>query len=132
MPLTRFPFIPLSLPSHPLSFPSHFPLTTSPFAISPPHSVLLTKPALLLMDESTSALDTVNEAALYDQLRKSGVTFISVGHRPTLVDFHDTVLYMERTLDGEGGEGTPQGARWELKSSAEAREQLKALAAMTN
>lgn len=88
--------------------------------------VLLTKPALLLMDESTSALDTVNEAALYKELRHSGVTFISVGHRPTLVDFHDTVLYMER--DGEAG----KGARWQLKSSEDARDQLKALAALTN
>ena len=88
--------------------------------------MLLTKPALLLMDESTSALDTGNEAALYEELRRSGITFISVGHRPTLVDFHDSVLYMER--DGEGG----KGATWQLKSSGEAREQLKALAALTN
>lgn len=47
--------------------------------------VLLSKPRLLLMDESTSALDTGNEAALYAALGKSGITYVSVGHRPSLV-----------------------------------------------
>lgn len=47
--------------------------------------VLLSKPRLLLMDESTSALDTGNEAALYAALGESGITYVSVGHRPSLV-----------------------------------------------
>ncbi len=43
--------------------------------------VLLSKPKLVLMDESTSALDTANERRLYQALRDAGITFVSVGHR---------------------------------------------------
>jgi vitamin B12/bleomycin/antimicrobial peptide transport system ATP-binding/permease protein len=53
-----------------------------------PHNmgrVLLSKPRLVLMDESTSALDTGNEAALYAALGAQGITYVSVGHRPSLV-----------------------------------------------
>ena len=53
--------------------------------------VVLSKPRLVLMDESTSALDVDNESRLYSLLRDRGVTFVSVGHRPTLADFHDQV-----------------------------------------
>ena len=53
--------------------------------------VVLSKPRLVLMDESTSALDVDNESRLYSLLRERGVTFVSVGHRPTLADFHDQV-----------------------------------------
>lgn len=41
------------------------------------------------MDESTSALDTGNEAALYAALGAAGITYVSVGHRPSLV--HDAL-----------------------------------------
>ncbi|KAK9808588.1 hypothetical protein WJX72_000137 [[Myrmecia] bisecta] len=57
--------------------------------------VLLARPRLVLMDESTSALDTSNEALLYAALRQDGITYISVGHRPTLRDFHQTVLRLK-------------------------------------
>ena len=43
--------------------------------------MLLSKPKLVLMDESTSALDTANERLLYQTLRAAGITFVSVGHR---------------------------------------------------
>ena len=36
--------------------------------------VLLTKPKLVLMDESTSALDTDNEAFLFKALQEAGIT----------------------------------------------------------
>jgi ABC-type uncharacterized transport system fused permease/ATPase subunit len=39
-----------------------------------------------------SALDVDNEAYLYGQMRAAGITFISVGHRPSLVQFHSRVL----------------------------------------
>lgn len=54
--------------------------------------VLLAQPRLVLMDESTSALDTANEALLYDALSTAGISYVSVGHRPTLVNFHSRVL----------------------------------------
>lgn len=50
--------------------------------------LLLSKPQLVLLDESTSALDEANEAHLYQQIEKAGITYISVGHRRTLYDFH--------------------------------------------
>jgi vitamin B12/bleomycin/antimicrobial peptide transport system ATP-binding/permease protein len=56
--------------------------------------VLLANPALVLLDESTSALDTRNEARLYGVLKDRGAAFISVGHRDSLRQFHDQVLDM--------------------------------------
>ena len=56
--------------------------------------VLLANPALVLLDESTSALDTTNESRLYGILKERGMTFISVGHRDSLRPFHDQVLEM--------------------------------------
>lgn len=56
--------------------------------------VLLANPALVLLDESTSALDTANEERLYGILKDRGVAFISVGHRDSLRQFHGQVLDM--------------------------------------
>lgn len=51
---------------------------------------------MLLLDEATSALDEASEAALYRLLRERlpETTFISIGHRNTLVDLHDRVLHL--------------------------------------
>lgn len=54
--------------------------------------LLLVRPRYAVLDEATSALDVKNEARLYRQLQESGTTFVSVGHRPSLVNFHDKVL----------------------------------------
>jgi ABC-type uncharacterized transport system fused permease/ATPase subunit len=68
--------------------------------------VLVNRPRLCILDEATSALDMVAEARMYHLLqnmaRKSfihggklsapGLTYISVGHRPSLVAFHDKRL----------------------------------------
>lgn len=61
--------------------------------------LLLTAPKYAILDEATSALDITNEALLYDQLRESKMTFVSVGHRPSLLAYHDNVL----ELLGAGG-----------------------------
>ncbi|HET9375485.1 MAG TPA: ABC transporter ATP-binding protein/permease [Chthoniobacterales bacterium] len=56
--------------------------------------ILLAAPMLLFLDEATSGLDEPWEARLYSLLR-SGTwrpTVISVGHRSTLLKFHDDVL----------------------------------------
>lgn len=60
--------------------------------------ILLSKPDLVLMDESTSALDAANERILYGALKQAGITFVSVGHRPSLTSFHERILL----LDGQG------------------------------
>jgi putative ATP-binding cassette transporter len=68
--------------------------------------LLLAETSFAVLDEATSALDSANEASLYNHLRRSEATFISVGHRPSLVEYHDLVL----ELTGNGG--------WRLLSSA--------------
>jgi putative ATP-binding cassette transporter len=54
--------------------------------------LLLTRPRYAVLDEATSALDVTNEALLYGLLKQAGATFVSVGHRPSLLTYHDAVL----------------------------------------
>lgn len=56
--------------------------------------LLLAKPYLILMDESTSALDEDNEAHLYRLIEDAGVTYVSVGHRRSLFDHHNKILHI--------------------------------------
>lgn len=49
-------------------------------------------PHYAVLDEATSALDVPNEKRLYQQLQTAGITYISVGHRPTLIAYHKRVL----------------------------------------
>ena len=50
-------------------------------------------PRLIILDEATSALDLTNEALLYEALgRLPQATYISVGHRPSLLRFHASRL----------------------------------------
>ena len=74
--------------------------------------VLVNQPRFVILDEATSALDMV-EAKMYQLLRKraqkklvngsglskAGLTYVSVGHRPSLLIYHDTRL----RLKGEDG-----------------------------
>jgi putative ATP-binding cassette transporter len=59
--------------------------------------LFLRKPLFAFLDEATSALDEDNQADLYQQVKDSGIGFISVGHRKTLVDFHDHLLLLDRS-----------------------------------
>lgn len=65
--------------------------------------LLLSRPQLALMDESTSALDEGNEVSLYKAVQEVGVTFISVGHRSSLRRFHKNILQFE---EAKGSNGT--------------------------
>ncbi|MFO7629387.1 MAG: ABC transporter ATP-binding protein/permease [Prochlorococcaceae cyanobacterium] len=60
--------------------------------------LLLNSPRFVVLDEATSALDVLTERLLYELLVQRHMAFVSVGHRPTLRDYHDTVL----ELDGSG------------------------------
>jgi len=68
--------------------------------------ILLTRPALVFLDESTSALDEGMEYAMYALIRQRlpGCTIVSVGHRSTLDQLHTDEL----RLLGDG--------RWEAKA----------------
>jgi putative ATP-binding cassette transporter len=61
--------------------------------------VLLVAPRYAILDEATSALDEANEDSLYQQLARSTTTLISVGHRMSILKYHQQVL----ELTGNGG-----------------------------
>jgi putative ATP-binding cassette transporter len=56
--------------------------------------ILLVKPAILFLDESTSSLDEQAENQLYDLIRKAPwrPTIVSVGHKTGLFQFHDKTI----------------------------------------
>ncbi|UKP00612.1 ABC transporter ATP-binding protein/permease [Nostoc sp. UHCC 0870] len=68
--------------------------------------LLLIQPKYAILDESTSALDEETEASLYQQLQQTSVTYISVGHRSTLLNYHQLVLELS------------QKQQWQLLSTA--------------
>ena len=57
--------------------------------------VLISQPSYVVLDEATSALDIANEANLYQHLLNRKTTFVSVGHRPSLVQYHQLQLEMK-------------------------------------
>jgi vitamin B12/bleomycin/antimicrobial peptide transport system ATP-binding/permease protein len=54
--------------------------------------LFLANPRYAVLDESTSALDVANEKHLYELIKSLDITFISVGHRPTLLQYHESVV----------------------------------------
>lgn len=54
--------------------------------------LLLTQPDYAILDEATSALDVQNEKRLYQLLQQAETTIVSVGHRPSLLQYHQQVL----------------------------------------
>ena len=54
--------------------------------------LLLSQPDFAILDEATSALDVHNEQRLYQLLQQSQTTIVSVGHRPSLLKYHQQVL----------------------------------------
>lgn len=75
--------------------------------------VLFAKPRFFAGDEFTSALDLENERLLYKKLRDLNITYISVGNRPSLLDFHDVVLHLQ-----------PEGA-WSIETPRMVAERLQ-------
>jgi len=61
--------------------------------------LLLNAPRFVVLDEATSALDVATEDHLYALLRQRELAVISIGHRPTLKQFHDTVLELSGAGD---------------------------------
>ncbi|MEH0146843.1 ABC transporter ATP-binding protein [Corynebacterium sp. Q4381] len=59
---------------------------------------LMAKPAVLVLDDATSAIDAENEALILANLRShlDGVTVIAVAHRQSTVDHADRVVVMDQ------------------------------------
>lgn len=60
--------------------------------------VLIHKPDWVFLDESTSALDLNHEKQLYKLIRDRlpNCSIVSVGHRPSLEDYHDVKIDLEQ------------------------------------
>lgn len=58
--------------------------------------IFLNNPQIAFLDEATSALDEPNERVLYQNLVETGISFVSVGHRSTLKEFHDFLIVLDR------------------------------------
>jgi putative ATP-binding cassette transporter len=54
--------------------------------------LLLTQPHYVILDEATSAMDVKNEEHFYRLLQAAAITYISVGHRPSVLQYHQYVL----------------------------------------
>ena len=64
--------------------------------------ILVARPKFVVLDEATSALDLANEDAMYTAMGSlPGLTYMSVGHRPSLAAFHKKKLVLE---PGGGGQ----------------------------
>ena len=57
--------------------------------------LFLTQPQYAMLDEATSALDWENERKLYHYLQAQPITIISVGHRSTLINYHQQILELK-------------------------------------
>jgi vitamin B12/bleomycin/antimicrobial peptide transport system ATP-binding/permease protein len=77
--------------------------------------IFLTQPRYVILDEATSALDVSNERRLYKLLQQRELVYISVGHRPSLLSYHQTVLELNPALT------------WKLVDAAEYRFAMEAL-----
>jgi putative ATP-binding cassette transporter len=74
-----------------------------------------------VLDESTAALDTASEAAVYAECNAMGIGLLSVAHRPTVIRYHTKVLKFR--LEGDS-------VRWEeLPAATVAEEEARKVAA---
>jgi putative ATP-binding cassette transporter len=72
--------------------------------------LFLRKPKFAFLDEATSALDEENQKDLYLRIKESGISFISVGHRTTLLEHHDRLLELDRS------------GSWEIRSGVDSKD----------
>ena len=59
--------------------------------------VLYHRPAIVIMDESTSAIDEPNEEQCFRALKRCNIAMLSVAHRSTVKKFHEAVLAVEQS-----------------------------------
>merc|ERR1712098_803651 len=69
--------------------------------------LLLATPKMAFLDESSSALDDANEKLLYATLQNQKSSYVSVGHRKELLNYHSHILELK------------PGGGWEVRKSAQ-------------
>lgn len=79
--------------------------------------LLYHKPQLAFLDEATSALDPKSEAVVYGLVRQACSSYVSVGHRLQLLEWHSHVLVCC---------GQPGAGHWEKYTAAEYKQRLAA------
>ncbi|CAK9019022.1 ATP-binding cassette sub-family D member 3 (68 kDa peroxisomal membrane protein) (PMP68) (70 kDa peroxisomal membrane protein) (PMP70), partial [Durusdinium trenchii] len=52
-----------------------------------------------VLDESSASMDTSSELKVYEACRKRNLGFLSVAHRPTVIQFHDKILHYKFDKD---------------------------------
>jgi len=62
---------------------------------------MLKRPKLAILDESTSALSELDEQLLYRRLLGLDIHYISVGHRSSLLNYHEVVLLIKSSKEYE-------------------------------
>lgn len=79
--------------------------------------ILLSRPTYVFLDEATSAVDLATEAQLYTQLAASGASYVSIGHRASILGYHTHAL---RLMPGGGWELGPVDQLVPLEAQASA------------
>ncbi|CAJ1417050.1 unnamed protein product, partial [Effrenium voratum] len=51
-----------------------------------------------VLDESTASMDTASEMKIYQTIQKRNIGFLSVAHRPTVIQYHTKVLHFQFNL----------------------------------
>ncbi|KAI5066086.1 hypothetical protein GOP47_0018710 [Adiantum capillus-veneris] len=64
--------------------------------------LLYHNPKFAILDECTSAVSADGEEKLYQELHKSGITMLSIAHRPALKKFHVMALHLDGSQSRNG------------------------------
>jgi putative ATP-binding cassette transporter len=81
--------------------------------------ILISRPTFVFLDEATSAMDIRTEAAVYTALAETGCTFISVGHRETILKYHGRTLRLLTDGNWEIADTRPVGATLHIANGRE-------------
>ena len=64
--------------------------------------LLYHKPKFAILDEATSAVPIDGEKKLYTACKEAGISLLSIGHRPSLKQFHETIIHFGDPNDKRG------------------------------